>query len=338
MAKDLAQLEKELFEEPDGSKFSKLKDKFIKAFGADTLPALTKYAREGKLLHWRNFLLTDIIGLVKEGDPTYADFFNWSVTQKGLAYWSVDGLLKTQGPEAYGQLTAIALDESHALEIRSKAIKSLAVHSQQPFDRALPTDPGYWKKENLRLDEVVAWQQNGYPKGGGYTTPAVHPSLQHPTTELERAAATLDTILKKQRAERQDPAAPSNWLTIADANDLAAIQQRWKLPAIYLEFLSHYSPLKVFVAKEDFVEGLHLYGAKDLIRFQDGYSFNSVTKQPIAGWPQHYIVIADDGGDPYCIDINDPQAAVYMSMHGMGNWEFELYADSFVKFLQQLVV
>ena len=336
MAKDLTQLKNELFEETDGNKFARLKDKLIRTLGADALPVLIAYTKEGKLLHWRNFLLTDILNLVNEGDAAYADYFSWAVTQPGLAYWSVDGLLKTKGDAAYEQLTSVALDGAQTQEVRAKAIKSLAVHSRQPFDRSLPADPGHWKKEQLRLDEVIAWQQSGFPKGEGYVAPAVHPSLQRPVTDLEKAAAKLEKKLKKEREKRQDPASPSNWLTIADAADMDAIQQRWKLPEPYLNFLRNYSPLNVFIDSRKFFQGLHLYGAKELISRQDGYSFNPVKNQPIADWPSQYVVIADAGGDPYCIDLNSPGAAVYTSMHGTGKWEFELYADSFIKFLQQL--
>lgn len=336
MAKDIQQFEQDLFAESDGSKFSKIKDKFIKEHGTAALPALTRYVQEGKIIHWRNFLLTDIINLIRENDSSYKDFFAWALTQKPLVYWSIDGLLKSAGSEAYETIVAVASDENAALDTRAKAIKSLAVHSKQPFDRSLPTDPGYWKKENLRLEELTAWKQNGYPQGGGYATPEIHSSLQHPVTDLEKAAAALDKILKAQRAIKQDPASPSNWLTIADPASINAIQQKWTLPYIYLQFLQQFSPLKVYIDNEEFFQGLNLYGAKELIEMQNGYAFDTVKQTIIKDWPQNFVVIADAGGDPYCIDINNENAPVYSSMHGTGAWEFELYAESFLEFLQQL--
>ncbi|SDH58353.1 hypothetical protein [Myroides phaeus] len=54
---------------------------------------------------------------------------------------------------------------------------------------------------------------------------------------------------------------------------------------------------------------------------------------------QYRNIIADAGADPYCIDINqitDQDAPIYTSMHGTGQWEFELYADSFLSFLKEI--
>lgn len=336
MAKTRAQFELELFNESDGSKFAKQKDKFIAAFSSDeVLPVLIRYVKEGKLLHWRNFLLTDIIELINNNDASYADFFRWALTQQELTYWSVDGLLKTAGAGAYEVLVKLAADELQQTSNRAKAIKSLAAHSSQPFDRQLPVDPGYWKPEQLRIDELMSWQAAGYPHGAGYALPPVHPSLLDPKTALQQLAAKLEEKLKLSRAARQDPAAPSNWLTPAEPVVLAAIQEKWKLPEVYLEFLKNYSPLRVFIDNEEFFQGLDLYGASELIERQDGYSFNAVKNEPITDWPANYLVIADAGGDPYCIDLSDEKAPVYTSMHG-GPWEFEEYAGSFLEFLKKL--
>lgn len=68
----LQELSGKLFPESDGTKFSKIKDTLIKDFGvtdaAQVLEVLTRYVREGKLLHWRNFLMTDITRLIGQDD------------------------------------------------------------------------------------------------------------------------------------------------------------------------------------------------------------------------------------------------------------------------------
>lgn len=92
----------------------------------------------------------------------------------------------------------------------------------------------------------------------------------------------------------------------------------------------------MYIDNEEFFQGLNLYGAKELIEMQNGYAFDTVKQTIIKDWPQNFVVIADAGGDPYCIDINNENAPVYSSMHGTGAWEFELYAESFLEFLQQL--
>ena len=154
----LAALHRKLFDETDGSKFARLKDRLLKKHAPDdrlaVLDILTAYARDGQLLHWRTFLMTDIVHLV-EGSQ-HAAFFAWALEQPTLAYWGVDGLLKSTGVDAYAPLVALAASGATRLEVRAKAIKSLAVFSRQPFDQGLPTDPGHWKAEQLRLDAVLA--------------------------------------------------------------------------------------------------------------------------------------------------------------------------------------
>lgn len=337
----LQDLSAQLLNESDGNKFAKLKDKLIKQYGAtdatQVLDVLTTYAREGKLLHWRNFLMTDIIRLVPQDDRQYAAFFEWAVTIPNLTYWAIDGLLKTNGQQAYDQLIALATNEQLPVDNRSKAVKSLALHSQQPFDRALPGDPGYWKIPDLRLEEILTWQKNGYQTGAGYAAPATHPALQQPVTALDKIAANLEKKLQQRRASHQDPANPSDWLIIAADSDIQAIDNKWQLPATYRTFLQHFSPLRVMIDDGDaFPAGLDLYGATELIKRQDGYAWNSVKQEKIPDWPENYLVIADAGGDPFCIDLTSKEGAIYTSMHGMGTWEFELYAASFLEFLSEL--
>lgn len=90
---------------------------------------------------------------------------------------------------------------------------------------------------------------------------------------------------------------------------------------------------------EDFPQGLHLVGASELIKAQHGYAWNPVTQQTIADWPAQYIVIADEGGDPLCLDlghIEGHDAPVRYAMHGSGRWDFEPYSASFVAFIAGL--
>jgi hypothetical protein len=342
MAKTIEQLEKDLFNELDGSKFSRIKDKLIKIY-SDTgrekvLNIFIQYSKDGQILHWREFLLTDILRLLHEGEAVYKDFFEWTITQPDLAYWSVDGLLKTKGKEAYPALIELAQDEKQALEIRAKAIKSMAVHSKQLFDRGLPKDPGYWKTEDLRIAELLEWQQNGYQEGTGYSEPQIHAALQNPATKLEKAVSKLDKKLTSQR-KQQDLSSPSNWLAIADSAKIDEISTKWKLPATYLTFLKNFSPINVFIDSDNFIQGLSLYGADELIENQAGYSFNALTGKNVDDWPANFIVIADDGADPFCIDIGnikDNDAPIYTSEHGTGAWKFKKYANTFIDFLRTI--
>lgn len=337
----LAALHRKLFDETDGNKFARLKDRLLNKHGVDerqaVLDILVGYAKEGQLLHWRNFLMTDIIALAEPGEC--GDFFTACLDVPELSYWAVDGMLKSMGTAAYGPLVALAAKPEAKLSARAKAVKSLALFSGQPFDRGLMLDPGHWKVEQLRLAEVLAWQADGYPAGHGFAAPATHASLAAPHSPLEKAAAQLEKKLAARRRREQDLAQPSNWLAIADPADLRQIAAHWTLPEHYQRFLACYSPLRVSIDGENYFQGLNLYGAAELVKRQHGYAWNPVTQESIAGWPEHYLVIADAGADPYCLDlgaITDGDAPVYTAEHGAGAWHFERHADSFVAFLMEI--
>lgn len=341
--KNLQKLRQQIVDETDGGKFSKLIEKLLKKYASTdreyVLEILTDYSRNGQILHWRNFLLNDIIELVNEGEANYAEFFEWCVTQPELTYWGIDGLLKTNGKNSFSTLIEILKNESLKTSIRAKAIKNISVFSKQPFDRELPKDPGHWKVEDLRIEEIETWQKNGFQDGEGYTQPKTHISLENPKTELEKIASKLNKKLEAQRTKNQDLSNPANWLIIANETDILNIEKRWKLPENYLTFLKNYSPLKVFINSRKYFQGLHLYGASDLIKRQEGYSFNPLTNKTIDEWPENFVVIADAGADPYCIDISqikENDAPIYTSIHGNGEWKFELYADSFLTFLKEI--
>ena len=343
MSKTIKQLEESLFSEKNGNKFAKIKDELIKIFSKSdrdvVLEILIQYTKSGKILHWRNFLLTDIVDLVRENEVKYAHFFEWTITQPELAYWGVDGLLKTNGQNAYPVLIELAQDDTLATEVRAKAIKSISVYSKQQFDRDLPEDPGYWQVEDLKIAELLEWKKCGYKQGGGYAKPQVHATLKKPKTDLEKAVALLDKKLQVERKKQQDVSNPSNWLAVADDSTMSEIEKRWKLPDNYLTFLKYYSPIRVFIESDRFGQGLNIYGADKLIEYQAGYAYNSLTEEIVEDWPPNFVVIADSGGDPYCIDIGnitDHDSPVYTSMHGGGKWDFEKVADTFVDFLKDI--
>lgn len=303
-----AQDQNKLLSEPDEMKFVKFKDKLIKNYGkphrAEVARTLMRWLQGGKHPYLRADIVLDLLDLVPENDETAAEFFAWAIADPDLAYWSIDGLLKTKGNAGYREIVAATRNTAFSVETRAKAIKSLAQAAQQPFDRGLPPDPGNWSAEDLRLDEVERWERDGYPEGRGHQAPPTHPALAAPATEFERVVAKLGRRLAQYRAANQDPAAPTNWLTIAAPKDLDEIRKRWTLPVTYLDFLRRFSPLNVLVQGKAFVNGLHLYGAHDLLQGQDGYARNPTTGRAIAEWPKDLVVVGHDGADPFCIDCS----------------------------------
>lgn len=341
--KSLDKLSQQIFDETDGNKFSKLIKKLLKKYSSSdreyVLNILTEYVKNGQILHWRNFLLSDMVELVNEDESKHNNFFEWCVTQPKLTYWGIDGLIKTKGKKSFSTLIELAKDDNLETETRAKSIKSISTYSKQPFDRGLPKDPGYWKLEDLRIEEVENWFKNGYQDGKGYSEPTTHFSLENPKTELEKIVSKLNQKLEIVRSKNQDLSNPTNWLVIADEADILNVEKKWKLPENYLLFLKNFSPLNVYIDSKKYFQGLNLYGASELIKRQEGYSFNPVTNQTIDEWPKNFVVIADSGADPYCIDVNnvnENDVPVYTSIHGTGEWKFELYAESFLKFLEEI--
>ncbi|MFV0330482.1 MAG: SMI1/KNR4 family protein [Dysgonomonas sp.] len=339
MAATIEQLKEKLFTELDGTKFDRLKNQLIKKFGTDNrkgvIDIFIHYVKEGQLKHWREFLLTDLIELVDEGEKEYSHFWEENFKNPKLSYWSVDGLLKTKGEEAYPLLINM-LDGDYPEGIKNKIVKGLSEYSKQPFDRGLFPDPEHWKAGSRRIDEIMLWQQNGYPNGKGYTHPDRHTSLDNPQNSFEKLMARLDkkVSILRNKDYRQDPAYPRYYLTIADNKDITEITEKWDFPEIYLQFLKYYSPLHVYI------KGINIYGAESLIKNQAGYAYHGITGETIRDWPESYVVIADKGADPFCIDlsnISDGDSKVYESKHGTGKWEFEENAPSFIEFIKKLI-
>ena len=63
---------------------------------------------------------------------------------------------------------------------------------------------------------------------------------------------------------------------------------------------------------------------RKLLNLQAGYAWQSDPKQPFDNWPAHWLVIAEQGGDPFIYDKNTGQ--VYFAFHGAGRWDPKLFA------------
>lgn len=82
-----------------------------------------------------------------------------------------------------------------------------------------------------------------------------------------------------------------------------------------------------------------LFGAGELIGAQDCYSFDPLRNRPLEDWPEHLVVIANHGGDPFVLDLSKStgkDAPVATAEHGAGDWDFRRVAGSFREFLEGL--
>jgi len=122
---------------------------------------------------------------------------------------------------------------------------------------------------------------------------------------------------------------------------LKEIKENWDLPSNYLNFLEKFPAKGKDVEGEQFVNWLHIYGFSELVKNQLGYSFNPETNKPIEDWPKDYVVIADDGADPYVLDLSKSDgkdSPVLFAYHGEGDWNFQLFSSSFEEFLNKIGV
>jgi hypothetical protein len=61
-------------------------------------------------------------------------------------------------------------------------------------------------------------------------------------------------------------------------------------------------------------------------QFQAGYRWNGLTGEAIAGWRDDWLVVADQGGDPFILSRSS--GLVLHDVHGRGKWEpSELFPD-----------
>jgi hypothetical protein len=307
----------------------------------EALDALARYALDGRLIGIRDSVVASLAELASPNAPFLeGNFREWlqPTSRKGQQYWAVLGLINVLGSAVYPEFIAIASNESLPTDVRAHAVKLLAAHSSQTFDAAKPTDPGHWQVEDIDSSRLNIWASSGYPRGTGHVVPISDPALLSPVTTLELAASHLDRLLQKQRQERFDPANPSNLLVQAAPDIIGAIEKHFRLPANYLEFLGRFSPLNVVLEGRRF-SGLQLYGATDLVSGQLGYSTDALTNQPVADWPGSMIVVGNDGGDPYTLDLSRASVAdapICSAPHGSGSWKFKDVAPSFVDFLERL--
>jgi hypothetical protein len=63
-----------------------------------------------------------------------------------------------------------------------------------------------------------------------------------------------------------------------------------------------------------------------LWRLQAGYRYNPNTGQYLDGWKNNWLVVGDEGGDPFIFDSDSGR--VLFAIHGQGTWDTEeLFPD-----------
>ena len=305
---------------------------------APAMEALARCAEHSRVNQvMRTHALATLSCMLSENDKDFTELFERCAKSPdaGTAWWGAEGLAKILGAEATPILLPLIFEPDRTTESKAHIIALLSHVTGNPFDYGKPEEFRQWRDCDIDREALAKWAEAGYPAGNGYAQPERHPSLDSPATPVEKLCARLDAKLSKKRAARQNPAHPSNWLIPAKAEDLAKITARWPLPADYLEFLEKGSPLAAQLKLKGY-GAIELYGAHNLIKGQDGYSYNPVERQRIEDWPDSLVVIAQRWGDPFCLDLSKDEPPVLFAFHGEGLWQFTEEFPNFLAFLKSV--
>lgn len=96
------------------------------------------------------------------------------------------------------------------------------------------------------------------------------------------------------------------------------------LPPAVEQFYLEVGPADVFI--ESYGNGFSLPSLAKLWSRQAGYRWNGLTNEPVADWQDDWLVVADQGGDPFILSRSS--GVVLHDQHGRGVWEpGELFPD-----------
>jgi hypothetical protein len=163
---------------------------------------------------------------------------------------------------------------------------------------------------------------------------------------LKNSHQNIDAVIEKMQEvleaiRGQDPEFyakyPMRLITEAEEQDVRTVAEQWPLPDKYLYFLQHYVPESLGWSTDEYIN-LDIYGAKDIVQGQLGYSYNPVKNEVITDWPDSYLVIASDEGDPYCLDLSRGDTIIYTAEHGTGSWDFDIAYDDLEEFLRSVLL
>lgn len=178
-------------------------------------------------------------------------------------------------------------------------------------------------EEALNLKEFEKWEEQGCPD-------RVFIIYDDAKALQEKSKNKVDVVIRKlnrkykKHFKNNSIRANHTFIHEPDQEKVSLI------PSIYPEDYKYY--LSRYDANLYLNNGVHLYGLSTLSECQEGYA--TYKKQPIEGWNENWLVIADQEADPYILNLNDGK--VYFALHGGGKWEWEEKFDSFTTFLTNI--
>jgi len=91
------------------------------------------------------------------------------------------------------------------------------------------------------------------------------------------------------------------------------------LPTLLVDFYRDVGPLDVSI--EGYGNPTFLPSLRRLWDYQEGYRWNSGTGEPSSDWDDDWIVVADEGADPFI--FSRARGCILHAVHGNGVWEPE---------------
>jgi hypothetical protein len=96
------------------------------------------------------------------------------------------------------------------------------------------------------------------------------------------------------------------------------------IPPAIEEFYREVGPADVCI--ESYGNSFFLPSLAKLWSFQAGYRWNGLSGEPVADWDDDWLVVADQGGDPFI--LSRKTGTVLHDEHGRGVWESgEMFPD-----------
>jgi hypothetical protein len=108
-------------------------------------------------------------------------------------------------------------------------------------------------------------------------------------------------------------------------------------PGELAEYIGRYAP-RTRLSLDTVGNPLDLYAASELGLRAEGYNWNPLTREPLEGWSDSWLLIGDEGADPVIVDlaesdVGSSHCTVRQAPHGEGDWEFVELAPSIPELL-----
>jgi len=89
------------------------------------------------------------------------------------------------------------------------------------------------------------------------------------------------------------------------------------LPEAVIAFYREVGPVKLNIPA--FGNDYFIPPLSDLYEYQSGYRFEDPDSEPFEDWPDEWLVVADQGADPFILDRN--LGEILHAYHGEGEWD-----------------